>query len=176
MVCPSKKFFSSLVHFAILSCHAFMCYWKDSSGILLTYTIMVSTLSKFVFFVIILSLGGKKSREARAGKLGGGSITAMFLLAAGCPGRCEQMHCRGEAATIYLVISLDSSYALSKSYTAGPRCRLADWSSAPLARNVDDVPNIEERDQHDFDSFTFFGLGNVGDCIWFLLFSLFRSL
>ena len=54
---------------------------------------------------------------------------------AGCSGRCEQVHCRGEAATICpATVTLVTSRALSEAKAAGSLCRLADWSSGPVAR------------------------------------------
>ena len=75
---------------------------------------------------------------------------------AGCSGRCEQVHCRGEAATVCPATTLVSSHALNEAKAAGSLCRLADWSSGPVARThcrltVEDASDIEERDQHDFD-------------------------
>ena len=55
---------------------------------------------------------------------------------AGCSGRCEQVHCRGEAATICPAATLLSSRALSEAKAAGSLCRLADWSSGPVARTT----------------------------------------
>ena len=49
-------------------------------------------------------------------------------------GCCEQVHCRGEAATICLVTTLVSSCAQTKVYTAGYPCRLAALLSCPVAR------------------------------------------
>ena len=53
---------------------------------------------------------------------------------AGCSERCEQVHCHGEAAMICPATTLVSSCALSEAKAAGSLCRLADWSSGPVAR------------------------------------------
>ena len=66
---------------------------------------------------------------------------------AGCAGRCEQGHCRGEAAMICPATTLVSSRALSEANTTGSLCRLALWQEL----TVDNVSDIEECDQHDFD-------------------------
>ena len=53
---------------------------------------------------------------------------------AGCSGRCEQVHCRGEAAMIYPATSRVTSRALSEANAAGSLRRFADRSSGPVAR------------------------------------------
>ena len=61
--------------------------------------------------------------------------------------RCELVHCRGEAATICPATTLVSSRALSEANITGSLCRLALWQEL----TVDNVSDIEECDQHDFD-------------------------
>ena len=43
-----------------------------------------------------------------------------------CSGHCEQVHCRGEAATICPAATLVSSHTLSEAKAAGSLCSLAD--------------------------------------------------
>ena len=105
---------------------------------------MASVPSKWVTLIIPLSLWKRKrSHRARSGEQGGCSSTVMFFPArwcssrpgtAGCSGHWEQVHCRGEAATICPATTLVSSCALNEAKAAGSLCRLADWSSGPVAR------------------------------------------
>ena len=93
---------------------------------------------------------------------------------AGCWGRCEQVHCGGEAATICpATVTLVTSRALSEAKAAGSLCRLADWSSGPVARThcgrclwYRRTSLISMTLTFDFDCLAFFGLGDVGDFHW----------
>ena len=53
---------------------------------------------------------------------------------AGCSGRCEQVPCRDEAASICPAITLVSSHALSKAKATVSFHGLTGWSSDPVAR------------------------------------------
>ena len=142
------------MHFSVLFCHASMHCWKDSSGMLLssviTALLMASTPSKWVPLVIPLSLG-KRNNIRWIGRLFpyGDVLLGQELWA----GHCEQVHCRGEAATICPATTHVSSRALSEAKGAGSLCRLADWLSGPVARTHCRryASDIEEYDQHDFD-------------------------
>lgn len=53
---------------------------------------------------------------------------------AACSGRCEQVHCRGEPATICPATTHVSSHAPSEGNATGSLCRLADGLSGTVAR------------------------------------------
>ena len=93
---------------------------------------------------------------------------------AGCSGRCEQVHCRGEAATICPATTLVSSRALSEANAAGSLCRLADWSSGSVAKThygrclwYRRTSLISMTLTFDFDCLAFFGLDDISGA-WFL--------
>ena len=90
------------------------------------------------------------------------------LRTARCTEKCEQLHCRGEAATI---LSCYNSRLFSRTewnqrvLISRQTCQsIVIAQSQELA--VDDATHIEERDQLDFDCLDFFGLGNFGDFHW----------
>ena len=91
----------------------------------------------------------------------------MFFSARNCRmlRRCELVHCRGEAATICPATTLVSSRALSEANAAGSLCRLADWSSGPVARThcLTSKNVINMTLTFDFDCLAFFGLVDIGD-------------
>ena len=140
------------MHFSILLGHtsSSMHCWKDSSGMpLVTALLMASTPSKQVPLMIPLSLGKRKSHMEQAGDWGKKKVTWNKQVnrevvpvwqcssqpgTAGGSGRCAQVCCHGEAATICPATTLVSSHALTEANAKGSLCRLADWSSGPVAR------------------------------------------
>ena len=129
------------MHFSILLCYTSMYCWKDSSG-------MPLSLSLHPFWRLpCLQNGspwwpswawGKKESHTEQGQANREVVPARQFSfrprTAGGSGHCEQVHCRGEAATICLATALVSSRALSKANAAGVVCRLADWLSGPVVR------------------------------------------
>ena len=69
-----------------------------------------------------------------------------------CPGRYEQIHGRGEAATIFPATALVSSRALSKAYTAGYPGRLSDYLTPWHELVGEDAFHIEKFGQHDYNA------------------------
>ena len=141
MVSPSKYSPSSQMHFSILLCHTSMHCWKDSSGMPLSSILTPS------WWPPCLQNGslwwspwvcGKEKGHTEQDQVNREVVPARWCSSqpgtAGCSERCEQVHCHGEAAMICPATTLVSSCALSEAKAAGSPCRLADWSSGPVAR------------------------------------------
>ena len=122
--------------------HPSLQCWKDSSGMslssIITALLMASMHSKRVPLIIPMSLRKIKKSHAEQDQVNREFFPIWQCSSrpgtAGCSGHCQQVLCRGEAVGICPATTLVSSRALSEAKAAGSLCRLAGWSSGPVAR------------------------------------------
>ena len=116
---PNNKPYSSsfrLTHFLILISHTSIHCWKDSSGTPLSSVVMALlmtfTLSKWISFVIPLSLWKRKSHKEK--DLVNREVLHIYYFSqwkiARCTDRWEQMHYCSEATAICTVTTLLFSF------------------------------------------------------------------
>ena len=130
------------MHFSILLCHASMHCWKDSSGMPLSSVITCSPLEGLHTF----KTGplddphelGEKKRVTRSKIRWTGRLLQYgnVLLGQELPD-AQGIVSRGIVVVKqpqFVLPQLSYSHTLSKAKAAGSLCRLADWSSGPVAR------------------------------------------